>query len=129
LSSHPNTRSMVSKRSLKMSALNNGLRPRLVTFLFLGLALMLDSVQANDRSLKIQTHRTGDAHHVWQRRAQQRRFIAVARSGDKRRDDIAVAITEGHDLVTFDLLVSVEADVLSVMTLSPRRGEARRTVV
>jgi type IV secretory pathway VirB4 component len=35
---------MVSKRSLNMSALNNGLRPRLVDFLPLGLALILGTM-------------------------------------------------------------------------------------
>jgi hypothetical protein len=35
---------MESKRSLNMSALNNGFRPRLANFLPLGLALMLGTM-------------------------------------------------------------------------------------
>jgi hypothetical protein len=65
---------MVSKRSLNMSALNNGFRPRLADFLPLGLALnighhaaiedrlpilpaIVTTVQADDRSLKLKTNR------------------------------------------------------------------------
>ena len=44
LSSQPTTRSMVSKRSLNMTALNNGFLPRLVNFLPLGLALILGTM-------------------------------------------------------------------------------------
>ena len=44
LSSQPNTRSMVLKRSLNMSALNNGFRPRLADFLPLGLVLILGTM-------------------------------------------------------------------------------------
>src|ERR1700712_3335179 len=37
----------------------------------------------------------------------------IATSRDERRDDIAVAVAKGHDLVAFDLLVSVESDIVA----------------
>ena len=46
----------------------------------------------------------------------------VAGSRDKRRDDIAIPVTKGDDLIALDLLVSVEADV--VAPFLRRRGRA-----
>ena len=48
----------------------------------------------------------------------------VARSRDKRRDDIAIPVAEGDYLIALDLLVCVEADVVAalfaaVVVLSP----------
>ena len=37
----------------------------------------------------------------------------VAGSRDKRRDDIAVPVAEGNDLIALDLLMPVEADVVA----------------
>jgi hypothetical protein len=48
----------------------------------------------------------------------------VPRSRDERRDDIAIAITEGHDLIALDLLVSVETDVVAALFCSRRRAIA-----
>jgi hypothetical protein len=48
----------------------------------------------------------------------------VPRSRDKRRDDIAIAVAEGHDFIAFDLLVSVEADVVAALFCSRRRAIA-----
>ena len=112
---------MVSKRSLNMSALNNGFRPRLTDFLPRGLALILGTIaaienrlpvlpaivttiQADDRFLKLKTNRTSYAYHIWQGRAQKGRFTVVPRSGDERRDDAAIAVAEGHDLIAFAAL-------------------------
>ena len=51
--------------------------------------------------------------------AQQRRFIAIARRRNKRRDHIAIAIAEGDDLVAFHLLVTAETSVVAAFL---RRG-------
>jgi hypothetical protein len=37
----------------------------------------------------------------------------VAGSRDKRRDDIAIPVAEGNDLIALDLLMPVEADVVA----------------
>jgi hypothetical protein len=44
---------------------------------------------------------------------QQRRFVAIARRRYERRDDVAVAIAEGDDLVALQLLVAAEAEVVA----------------
>jgi hypothetical protein len=48
----------------------------------------------------------------------------VPRSRDKRRDDIAIAVAEGYDLIAFDLLVSVETDVVAALFCCRRRAIA-----
>ena len=48
----------------------------------------------------------------------------IAGSRDKWRDDIAVAVAKGHDLVAFDLLVSVEADIVASLFRGRRRAIA-----
>lgn len=48
----------------------------------------------------------------------------ISRGGDKWRDDIAIAIAEGNDLVSFDLLVSVEPDVVAAFLRRCRRAVA-----
>src|SRR3984893_8137129 len=83
---------------------------------------IVNAIQADDRSLKVKASGTGGPHHVWQRRAKQRRFVVITGSRDKRRDDIAVPVAEGDDLIALDLLVSVEADV--VAPFLRRRGRA-----
>jgi len=45
----------------------------------------------------------------------------VARSRDKRRDDIAIPVAEGDYLIALDLLVCVEADVVAAL-FRRRRG-------
>ena len=85
------------------------------------LSAIVYAVQADNRSLKVKTNKTGYPHHARQGRAQERQFIVVARSRDKRRDDIAISVAEGDDLIALDLLVSVEADVVAALFRS-RRG-------
>src|SRR5262249_43226551 len=123
---------------LNMSALNNGLRPRLADFLPLELAFdighqaavedrlpilsaIVYAVQADNRSLKIKTNKTGRPHHLRQGGTQERRFVVVARSRNKRRDHIAIPVAEGDYLITLDLLVCIEADVVAALFRS-RRG-------
>src|SRR5271166_635138 len=86
------------------------------------LPAIVGAVQADNRSLKVKANRTGCPHHVWQGCPQEWRFVVISGSRDKRRDDIAVPVTEGYDLIAFDLLVSVEADV--VASFLRRRGRA-----
>jgi hypothetical protein len=51
-------------------------------------------------------------------------LIVIAGSRDKWRDDIAVAVAKGHDLLAFDLLVSVEADIVASLFRGRRRAIA-----
>ena len=44
----------------------------------------------------------------------------IAGSRDKQRDDIAIPVAEGNDLVAFDLLMPVEAE--GVSSFLRRRG-------
>ena len=48
----------------------------------------------------------------------------VPRSRDKCRDDIAIPVAEGDDLIAFDLLVSVEADIVASLFRGRRRAIA-----
>jgi hypothetical protein len=41
------------------------------------------------------------------------RFVAVAGSGNDRRDDVAVAIAQGHHLVAFEMFVAAVAEVIA----------------
>ena len=59
--------------------------------------------------------------HQRQGFSQERRFIAIAWRRNKRRDDIAIAIAEGDDLVAFDLLVPAEPDVVAAFLRRCRR--------
>jgi hypothetical protein len=121
---------MVSKRSLNMSALNNGFRPRLVNFLPPGIGIdvghhaavedrlrilpaIVDPIQADNCSTQVDTNGTGYSCHDRQCVAEKRRFIVVAGSRDKWRDDIAIPVAEGNDLIALDLLMPVEADVVA----------------
>ena len=85
------------------------------------LSAIVYAVEADNRSLKVKTNKTGYPHHVRQGRAQERRFIVVARSRDKRRDDIAIPVAEGDDLIALDLLVRVEADVVAALIATSRK--------
>ena len=88
------------------------------------LPTIVNAVQADDRSLKVKAYRAGYLHYTWQRRPQEWRFTVVPRSRDKRRDDIAIAVAEGHDLIAFDLLVPVETDVVAALFCCRRRAIA-----
>src|ERR1700760_541631 len=79
------------------------------------LPAIVTTVQADDRSTKVKADRTRYSHHVWQGCTQKWRLTVVPGSGDKWRDDVAVAVAEGHDLIAFDLLVAVETDVVATL--------------
>src|SRR5208283_3147647 len=80
---------------------------------------IVDAIQADNGSLEVKANRVGDPRHQWQGFAQQRRFIAIARRRNKRRNHIAIAIAEGDDLVAFHLLVTAETNVVAAFL---RRG-------
>src|ERR1700728_1187365 len=86
------------------------------------LPAIINPIQAYNCSMQVYANGTGYACHDRQGVAQKRRFIMVAGSRNKRRDDIAIPVAEGNRLVALDLLVSVEADVLT--TFLRRRGRA-----
>ena len=83
------------------------------------LPAIIDTVQADNGAVQLQTDGSRGFHHPWQCLAQHRRFIPVPRYRDKRRDHIAVPVAEGDHLVALDLLVSAVADV--VQAVSSRR--------
>ena len=41
--------------------------------------------------------------------------MTIARSSNKRGDYIAVAVTEGHNFVAFEVLVSAEAKIIAAL--------------
>jgi hypothetical protein len=74
---------------------------------------VVDAVQADGAAAQGEAGSASDRHYARQGLAQQRRFVAVARSGHERRDHIAVAVTEGDDLVALDLLVAIETKTVA----------------
>ena len=88
---------------------------------FAVLPAIIDAIQADDGSLEVKANRMGNACHLRQRCAQQRRFIAIAGCCNKWCDHIAIAIAESDDLVAFDLLVPAETDVVAAFLRRCRR--------
>ena len=90
-----------------------------------GLAIgrtIVGTIQTDDGAGKIDAHGLGEPHEGRQGLPQQRRFVVVAGSGNKRRDHIAAAVAESHDLVAFHFLVAAEAQI--VPTFLGCRGRA-----
>ena len=126
---------MVANRSLKIVSSKNGLRPRLVdcrsgirvdvwhhAAIENRLAILraiVNTIQAHDRAAKIKADRTRDPLDLRQRVPKERRFILIARRGNERRNHVAISITKRDHLVAFELLVPVEADIV---TTSLRRS-------
>ena len=71
--------------------------------------------------MQVDANGTGYSCHDRQGVAQERRFIVVAGSRDKRRNDIAIPVAEGNDLIALDPLVSVEPDIVATFRLSCKR--------
>ena len=46
----------------------------------------------------------------------------IARRGYERRDHVAIPVTKCHDLVAFDFLVPIEADVIAALFRRCRRA-------
>ena len=74
---------------------------------------VVDTIKTDDGAAEIHADLPDDAHHFGQRLPQQRRFVAVTWRHHEWRDDVAVAIAEGDDLVALDLLVPAEAEVVA----------------
>src|ERR1700728_3979497 len=68
------------------------------------LPAIINPIQADNCSAQVYANGAGYSCHYRQGVAQERRFIMVARSRDKRRDDIAIPVAEGDDLIALDLL-------------------------
>ena len=49
-------------------------------------------------------------------------FVSIPRYRDKRSDYVAVPVAEGHDLVTFYLLVATEPDIAPAFFRRRRRA-------
>ena len=49
-------------------------------------------------------------------------LVSIPRCRDKRSDDVAVSVAEGHDLVAFKLLVAIEPDIAPAFFRSRRRA-------
>ena len=80
----------------------------------IGLAVV-DTIQTDDAPSKIDANGLGDSSQLRQCLAQQRGLIAVARCRYERRDHVAVAIAERHDLVAFEMLVPAKAKVIAAL--------------
>ena len=85
---------------------------------------IVDAIQADDSSFKVNANSIGDARHQRQGFPQKRRFIAIARRRNKRRDHIAMPIAEGDDLIAFHFLVTAETDVVAALLRRCRRSVA-----
>jgi hypothetical protein len=75
---------------------------------FAVLPAIIDAIQADDGSLEVKANRMGNACHLRQRCAQQRRFIAIAGRCNKWCDHIAIAVAESDDLIAFHFLMAAE---------------------
>ena len=85
---------------------------------------IVDPIQADDSSFKVNANSIGDARHQRQGFPQKRRFIAIARRRNKRSDHIAAPIAEGDNLVAFHFLVTAEPDVVAAFLRRCRRSVA-----
>ena len=79
---------------------------------FAVLPAIIDAIQADDGSLEVKANRMGNACHLRQRCAQQRRFIAIAGCCNKWCDHIAIAVAESDDLIAFHFLMAAEPNVM-----------------
>jgi len=79
---------------------------------------VVNAIQAHDSSSEIEADGTRDPRHHWQRLTEEWRFVPIAGRGYEWRDDVAVPVAKGHDLVTFDLLVPAEADVVAALLIA-----------
>ena len=50
---------------------------------------------------------------------EERRFILIAGRGYERRDHVAISVTKGDDLVTFDVFVAAEPNVIASGFFAP----------
>ena len=85
---------------------------------------IVDAIQADNGSLKIKADSIADARHKRQGFPQERRFIAIARRRNKRRDHGATPIAENDDLVTLHFFVTTEPDVVAAFLRGCRRSIA-----
>src|SRR3984885_3379820 len=74
---------------------------------------VVDTIKTDDGAAEIHAHLPDDAHHFGQCLPQKRRFIAIPRRHNERRDHVAPAIAEGDDLVALHPLVATEAQVIA----------------
>ncbi|MBB5501258.1 hypothetical protein HDG37_005487 [Paraburkholderia sp. MM5384-R2] len=85
---------------------------------------VVDAVQTDARAFQV--HADGARHlaQSGQRVTQQGRFVAVARSGDERRDDVAATIAEGHHLVAFQMFMTAVTEIVTAFFRRRRRAIA-----
>ena len=74
---------------------------------------VVDAVQTDGRALQVHADGVGQLGKSGQGVAQQRRFVAVARRAYEWRDDVAVPVAEGHDLVALEMLVTAVAEIVA----------------
>ena len=86
---------------------------------FAVLPAIIDAIQADDGSLEVKANRMGNACHLRQGFAQQRRFIAIAGCCNKWCDHITIAVAESDDLIAFHFLMAAEPNVVATFL---RRG-------
>src|ERR1035437_2657909 len=79
-----------------------------------GLAIV-DAIETDDATSKIDANGLGDACQLRQRLTQQRALIAVARCRYEWRDHVAVAIAKRDGLVALDVFVPAKAKVVAAL--------------
>ena len=87
-------------------------------------AAVIDAIQTDNASVKVEANRLGSPPQLWKGFAKQWGFIAIARARNNRRDHIAVAVAEGDDLVALHFLVPAETNVVAALFRCRRRAIA-----
>src|ERR1035437_7535405 len=85
-----------------------------------GLAIV-DTIQTDNASSKINANGTGDARQLRHRLTQQWGLIAISWRCDEWRDHVAVAVAKRDHLVALEVLVPAKANVISAL-LGDGRG-------
>src|ERR1700680_3693433 len=87
-------------------------------------AAVIDAIQTDNASVKVEANGPGDAPQLWKAFAKQWGFISVARCRNKRRDHIPVVAAAGDGLVALHFLVPAEANVVAALFRCRRRAIA-----
>jgi hypothetical protein len=74
---------------------------------------VIDTVEAHDAPIEVESDKTSNREHFWQFLAKKRGFVVIAGSTDERGDHIAVAIAKRHDFVTLEVLMAVVSEVVA----------------
>jgi len=70
-------------------------------------------VQTDNAAVQVEPQGFRQRSQTGQAFAKERGFVQITGCGNERRNHVAVAVTEGHDLVTLHFFVAAEADVIA----------------